>query len=143
MINVKGIKMKIHLIIVLLFLSGCFAKKERPKKNSFQQNLVQSILDIKDLGFYLHPEKPGRKPLVVTDKIIGTNLKLNKFGTDVKIISDKTAQGAFIRFERIECKDYHCDVRFSYPIEGITGNVMATVNKDQTVSLDQIYISEN
>src|SRR5204863_7644146 len=88
------------------------------------ERICQLTIDHPDLESYYHPETPGRKPLVVSDYLIGKKLSLIKFEEPVTIVSNTKLKGkAFFRFKDIVVTPPTATVKFEYPIEGVTGEL--------------------
>lgn len=134
------------LILVLLFSAGSVsAKKSAGGKNKYpKEAIIQSIIDLEQLKSYLHPEIPGRIPLVISDHLVGQNLTLNKFGKKVRIVAEEAATGAFLRFTVFNCKNgNYCNVAFEYPIEGLSGDTGVFVNRDGSLKFEKTEITES
>ena len=91
----------------------------------------------------MHPELESRVPLLLSDYLIGSDLKLKKFGVSVKIVPDKEIGGPFIRFTYFDCaQSNYCSVAFEYPVEGVTGGLEAWHAEGKKVRLEKVEIRE-
>lgn len=99
------------------------SKKDRRKATMNEKNLtpiLQAVIDAPALQPYLHPDQPGRTPLVV----VAPNpdgLDLRKFGQPVVVKGKPVADKAFLEFTRIEETSGGYVVEFRYAIEGLSG----------------------
>ena len=107
------------------------------------ETIVQAIIDYEGLQSFLHPEIAERVPLVISDHLINLNLYLKKFDTNVKIVPNEQARGAFLKFTSFDCKfDNYCNISFEYKVEGISGAAGVQIRKDGTVKLEKASIYE-
>jgi hypothetical protein len=138
--------MKILFIVFLVVISiADAAPKKRNEKMSYpKEAIIQSIIDHKQLQPYLHPEIAGRVPLILSDHLIGPDLKLNKFKKRVTIVPDKDVKGAYIRFTVFDCrKDItytYCNIAFEYPIESVSGATGVWINRDGSYKFEKTDI---
>jgi hypothetical protein len=102
-------------------LLACTAAKPDPAE---VQSVVQATLDHPALEKYLHPEKPGRKPLVLSDWLIGGHHQLTKFGQPVEFRNDPALGDhvAFIRFTDVSVRGQSAKTVLDYPVEGVRGS---------------------
>lgn len=129
----------------MLFLTPSEAaeKGEKNKIEHPKEAIVQSILDHAKLQSFLHPENPGRVPLVLSDRLIGRDLNLIKFGKPVSIVSDKTIEGAYLRFTAFDCKNgNYCNIAFEYPVEGVIGVSGVLIRANGSHKLEKTEIME-
>jgi hypothetical protein len=134
----------LFFFVLFSFAQAAQMKKEENQVNYNKEAIIQSILDLGKLQVYLHPEISGRIPLVISDHIIGQNLKLNKFKEKVKIVSDKSVTGAYLRFTVFECKadPTYCNIAFEYPIEGVSGSTGLWISPNGSYKFEKTDISE-
>ncbi len=89
--------------------------------------IAQLIIDHASLQPYLHPELPGRKPLVVSQRLLPLGVSLTKFGEPVVVRPDsRRTDGAFLRFEGFSDLSDVAVIRLAYPIEGLQGRFILT-----------------
>ncbi len=130
-------------MISILLIEMVDAKTLKTKRKYPETAIVQSIIDHKQLQPFLHPELADRVPLVISDHLVGREIKLNKFGKQVRIESDNKLKGAYLRFTIFDCKnDNYCNIAFEYPVEGITGSTGVRINSDGSVFLEKTEINE-
>ena len=94
------------------------------------QAVCQATLDLPALQQYLHEGAPGRKPLrLVNGADLPADLALSKFGEPVVWVGrDEAAQARlpYLELRAVDVSGETADVRFTYPIEGISGAVRLT-----------------
>lgn len=108
--------MKTITAIILLILSTIsFAKG-----NIIPNNLVQLIIDSKELNQYWHPEQKNRVPLTVLNKHIEKKAELSKFGQSVDLISQPSTKPYF-EIVDVLIDNEQWTIKVQYAVEGITG----------------------
>lgn len=96
------------------------------------QTVIQMSIDMDELPSYYHPEKEGRKPLMIeSNGVISSELELVKFGEPVKFMKKPDLFfnniEAFLVFDKFEISSKAATVHFQYIIEGI--RIMLTFEK--------------
>ena len=82
--------------------------------------------------------------MVLSDKFIGSNLDLKKFGKKVIFKPHPSKETPHIRFKTFDCNtNNYCNFAFEYPIEGVTGSGGAWIKKDGSVKLEKTSVYEN
>ena len=123
--------------VFLVYSVVCHAVETAFK--NFPQNVkekfIQKIIDEPKLQGHLHPETPGRNPLVLSRQLIGENLKLTKFSNRVTISKASKIDSPHIKFIKIKCKEkYECYFEYIYPIEGLKGfATLKAVDNDKII----------
>src|SRR6476661_4201260 len=111
---------KNKLIVIFLLLSNfAFCQNEK-----VVENIIQKSIDSEKISQYFH----GRKPLIILDNSTELkNIKLNKFGEAVKILSKEEIERqkikAYIEFKYIVTETENASVSFLYKIEGIEAKI--------------------
>ena len=131
------------LVTVSFILFGPLTSWSTERSPYPKQTIVQAVIDHGSLQPYLHPEAKGRVPLRLSDHLIGSDLKLTKFGKPVQIIKDSARARAYLRFTVFDCKfGNYCNVVFEYPLEGLVGSSGVHVSPTGLVRLEKTKISE-
>jgi hypothetical protein len=81
---------------------------------------------------------------VISDNLIGSDVKLTKFGQKVRIVSEGKQKRAYLKFTAFDCKnENYCNIAFDYPIEGVSGSTGVAINPDGKLQLEKTDISEH
>lgn len=94
----------------------------KPESNQTEL-ILQKILDLPKLQWIYHPEAKERLPVKVLEtEQIGKDLKLNKFGEKVRILSlselEKEGIKDYIIINELKIRQDTTDFELSYKIEG-------------------------
>ncbi len=87
-----------------------------------RQAITQAFLDLPEVDVVLklskHNEQNG---LILTDRLIGKDMKLKKFGKSVKVVADQNISGNYVRFKYFDCKHgNYCAIVLEYPSQSMT-----------------------
>ena len=99
--------------------------RRKIKQITIPSSIVVQVLNHPKLQQFLHPEAPGRVPVVISAHLVDPRLSLRKFGKPVRIIPDsrlKNGDGAFLRFDNYSVKQNIAMVGIRYKAEGVGGD---------------------
>lgn len=89
------------------------------------KGIYQAILDDTLLEQYFHPGKPDRKPLRVSERVVGKNIQLSKFNMPVRIIpQEEESKGPVFIFSKMKIRPDEAIVTVNYRIEEVTGEFL-------------------
>ncbi len=118
---------RVFLWAVVAFFCMTTANAGNRDHSADLQQVCQLVLDHPDLQGFYHSKLPGRVPVTVSDHLIGKGLKLSKFGKPVVFVSDPDKRTmrreAILRFDKVKVDRDEASVEFSYPIEGVFGQM--------------------
>lgn len=128
--------------------SSCFGFTFLDEKDpeTEKEKIIEMIINYPEFKMYLHPEVPGRVPVVLMKNDIATGeFSIKCCGRRVEYISEKDS--AFIKSRNyIKFTEYkfisssELNVGFSYPIEGIRCEV--NLKKDSKWKIINYHIVE-
>lgn len=118
---------RVFLWALVAFFCMSTANAGSGDRSADLQQVCQLVLDHPDLQGFYHSKLPGRVPVTLSDHLIGKGLKLSKFGKAVVFVSDPDQRTlrreAILRFDKIKIDGNEASVEFSYPIEGVFGQM--------------------
>ena len=127
----------VRFIAFIILISQCmpvFASgSDSPDlSDSELSGIVSAVLNHPDVSIYLHPEVPGRVPLVVA---IGKpysyrNIDVSMFGEEIVVTTDPADLKKAVKL-RISCDTGKCLVKIGYDPEGIFGEIELTPTDDE------------
>jgi len=78
------------------------------------------IVEHPALAPYLHPELPGRVPLVVSDHLLEPGVTPSKFGQPLQIVPDhEVGTRPHLQIVRFELNGSHAKAVVAYTVEGL------------------------
>jgi len=85
--------------------------------------IVEQVINHPDVQQFLHPDVPGRVPLVLSSHLLDPRLSLRKFGKPVRVVPDAHLKKglAYLRFTRFTLKQNVVTVEVRYSVEGMGG----------------------
>ncbi len=108
------------------------------------KSIVEQVLNHAKLQGFLHPEAPGRVPVVISSHLINPRLSIRKFGKPVRIVPDaKLKSGAFLRFTNFDVGQNVANVRIKYQSEGMGGRFRFRQSKNGLWKLIETEVWEN
>ena len=126
---------------IIFLIIGC-----RSSNNSYlyiPANIVEQVIDYKDIQQFFHPEIKGRIPLLISNNLVDPNISLTKFGEKVKILPEsEIKQDAFIKFDSFEVSGNSAVVKILYGIEGISAEFKFEKVSKEKWNLKQAKIYE-
>jgi hypothetical protein len=84
--------------------------------------VLAAVLDHPPFSQYLHPDAPGRVPVVVTGIDTPDPLGLERFGEPVVVRSAHAGSGPVVQFTRWSVDGDAADVRLNYAVEGVVAS---------------------
>jgi hypothetical protein len=84
--------------------------------------IVRQVIDHTAFEVFLHPEIPGRVPLIISDHLLVPDIRLTQFGRPVVVVRDQEVESRpCLRFKDFEFKGSRVVVTFTYGVEGVRG----------------------
>ena len=85
--------------------------------------IVEQVINHPDVEQFLHPDMPGRVPLVLSCHLVDPHLSLRKFGKSVRVVADAQRKKgvACLRFTQFTLKHNVATVEVQYSVEGMKG----------------------
>jgi hypothetical protein len=115
---------KIILILLLVAFTNVGFCDPPQIKTTELSKIIQLVIDLPALQGFLHPKVTDRVPLIISDKLIGKELKLSKFDQPVLILSkEEIGNKPYIEITKMVIQNKLAYIEFSYPIEGVVGRV--------------------
>lgn len=115
---------KIILFLLLLSFTNIAFSANNQVDTTELSKIIQLVVDLPELQSFLHPEVAGRVPLIISNKLIGEELKLSKFGQPVLILSKEEIDNKpYIEITKMVIQNKLAYIEFNYPIEGLVGRV--------------------
>src|SRR5262245_35169263 len=82
--------------------------------------VLKLVIDHPILAKYLHPEVPGRVPLVVSDHLLAPGVTPGKFGQPVQVVPDReVGTRPHLRFLSFEVKGSAAKLKVKYEVESV------------------------
>ena len=124
--------------IILFNIPACYADRDANKETLLstadRQLILQHVIDDKALQPYYHVDVlPERAPLVVVSNQFVQNIRLQKFNQDVQFVERAEIERSnrpYIEISKLNRQDNGIVVVYSYPVEGIHGEVHLVKSSD-------------
>ena len=112
------------LVLLLASIAAPVARAAPQRAPSADQSAVlQAVLDHARLRPFLHPESPGRVPVIVFIRGAAADISAQKFGAPVRVLTtDSRLQATVIRLTRFSVTEDTAEVALAYPAEGVQGS---------------------
>ena len=141
------------LFLLLLMIVSCenhspvFTEKEVRNEVADKEKIIQKILNIPDLQWMFHSGTKERLPVkIMESKVINKDLRLYKFGQQVRIVSlqelKKAGIADYIEFDRLDIGKDSVYFKLHYHIEG-AGSKGILIRKDGDWKVIELKIWEN
>jgi len=107
--------------------------------------IVGLVLNHRSVEQYLHPDEPGRLPVLVSTHLV-YSVPLEKYGHPVRFLSDEELIGKpHLRFTSVWAEDDGATygAEFEYESEGMVGSMTAERQADGSWILTKIETAEN
>ncbi|MGI0116611.1 hypothetical protein [Zooshikella sp. RANM57] len=140
--------MKVYLKIIFFtflvasFYEKVFASEKSLLDDSELNQIVSLVLNHQRILAYLHPEVPGRVPVVIalTNPYSFRPIKLKMFGKPIIMATNRSQLGTAVKL-KIECSVQICNVGIRYDPEGMFGNLSLS-KRDNNWSVKNVEIFE-
>ena len=119
----------------------CTIDDLKPQISSqLKQEVVQGVLNMKELTPYWKPKQEGRVPVQISEFLIGKDIKVSKFGKPAKFVKDFKFGGPVLQFSEFICTETLCDLSFEYMAERVYGRVRAQIKGEKFVKITDVKI---
>src|SRR5438034_9289206 len=120
------------LIAVLAPWAGASVAQQPPPL--VPRPVLKLIVEHPALAPYLHPEAPGRVPLVVSDHLLEPGVTPSRFGEPLRIVPDRELRTEpHLRILSFEVDGSRAKAVVEYRVEGVRDRKSTRLNSSHTV----------
>ncbi|UOG40536.1 hypothetical protein [Leptospira noguchii] len=131
------------LIFLILIANLTSHQTSQSSQIKVPKSIVSLVINHSEIVKFLHPKAKGRLPLILSDHLLESNIKLSKFKRPVQILSDiEIGSRPHIRFLSFQTDDRHAKTTIEYQIEGLNATFYFKLGKNEIWNITKTIIKE-
>ncbi|EMI61263.1 hypothetical protein LEP1GSC072_1806, partial [Leptospira noguchii str. Bonito] len=140
--NVQTVIFSLIFLILIANLTS-HQTSQSSQINLVTKSIVSLVINHSEIVKFLHPKAKGRLPLILSDHLLESNIKLSKFEKSVQILSDiEIGSRPHIRFLSFQTNGRHAKTTIEYQIEGLNATFYFKLGKNETWNITKTIIKE-